>query len=210
MPRHAGTEEHVTTAPIERLPVDETASPARPSTPSGLELADLVERARHADASAWEALYRLLYPRLLAYARRQLDDERAKDAVSETMARAVAGIGRFTWKGAGFEGWMFSILRHVVLDAHRKGARARVLPAREVDDGAEVADSLLRGEEAHAVRAAFVKLRPEERELLHLRVVAGLSSEAVAQVLGKRPGAVRMSQARALERLRRLLEDGDQ
>jgi RNA polymerase sigma-70 factor, ECF subfamily len=38
-------------------------------------------------------------------------------------------------------------------------------------------------------------------------VVAGLSSEEVATVMGKRPGAVRMAQARALDRLRELLKE---
>ena len=55
--------------------------------------------------------------------------------------------------------------------------------------------------------AAFARLRPEERDLLELRVTAGLDAEEVATVLGKRPGAVRMAQARALARLRTFLEE---
>lgn len=56
------------------------------------------------------------------------------------------------------------------------------------------------------MRAAFAKLSKADRELLELRVVAGLSSEDAAAALGKKPGAVRMAQARALEKLRAHLE----
>jgi len=172
-------------------------------------VAALVERARALDGEAWEVLYRLLYPRMLGYARGRLDDDRARDAVSETMARAVSGIGRFVWRKGGFESWMFSILHNVVVDAQRRSLRTVPSSAPPVlSEPSEPSDELLATEEARAVRVAFGRLRPAEQELLRLRVVAGFSSDEVARILGKRPGAVRMAQARALARLRELLEGG--
>jgi len=56
------------------------------------------------------------------------------------------------------------------------------------------------------MRAAFALLSADERELLELRVVGGLSAEEVAAALGKRAGAVRTAQYRALAHLRRILE----
>jgi RNA polymerase sigma-70 factor (ECF subfamily) len=170
----------------------------------------LVARAREGEPAAWEALYRHLYPRLLAYAERRLDREAARDAVSEAMARAVARITRFTWNGAGFDAWVFAILRHVVIDMQRAVARRAQAGAAEPDEAPSSApdplDCLLGAEASSAVRAAFEKLCPCDREVLELRVVAGLSSDEVAAVIGKRPGTVRMAQARALDRLRELLE----
>ena len=171
----------------------------------------LVARAREGEPAAWEALYRHLYPRLLAYAERRLDREAARDAVSEAMARAIGKIGRFTWERGGFEAWLFSILRHVVVDAQRVAVRRGVTGA-EPDEAASSApgplDCLLGAEASTAVRAAFERLCAFDQELLELRVVAGLSADEVATVVGKRPGAVRMAQARALDRLRALLEPG--
>jgi RNA polymerase sigma-70 factor (ECF subfamily) len=43
--------------------------------------------------------------------------------------------------------------------------------------------------------------------LLELRVVAELSTDEVASVLGRKPGAVRMAQSRALTRLRALISE---
>jgi RNA polymerase sigma-70 factor (ECF subfamily) len=170
------------------------------------QLEDLVARAGRADPDAWEALYRRVYPGLLAYASRRLDRERARDAVAETMARAIARIDRFEWRGGGFDAWLYGILRHVVVDAHRARGRDGERRERSEPRRADPLEHVLDNEDAREVRAAFARLPADDRELLELRVVAGLSAEEVGEVLGKRAGAVRMAQSRALERLRRELE----
>ena len=170
------------------------------------QLEALVERAGRADPDAWEALYRRAYPGLMAYAARRLDRERARDAVAETMARAIARIGQFEWRGGGFDAWLYGILRHIVVDAHRARGREGVRREPAEPRRAEPLEYLVDSEDAEEVRDAFSRLRAEDRELLELRVVAGLTAEEVAEVMGKRPGAVRMAQSRALDRLRRELE----
>ena len=89
----------------------------------------------------------------------------------------------------------------------RAGARLRSVPMVHETVAAESADRLVADDEAHAVRLAFARLPDDDRELLGLRVVAHLDSETTAQILGKRPGAVRM--ARALRRLRVALDEAD-
>jgi len=175
------------------------------------DIRPLVDAAREGDAAAWEELYVCLYPRLLGYARRELDHDSARDAVSEAMVRAATALPRFSWRGAGFEAWLFRILRHVLVDVHRGSGRQRRLEARSHREvpGPEADDALIADEEARLVRSAFARLGPADQELLHLRVVAGLSAEEVGHILGKRPGAVRMAQSRSLERLRAALgEEG--
>lgn len=177
-----------------------------------VDLPQLVERARQQDPEAWEALYRRAHPRLLAYARRRLPTEdAARDAVNDCIARAVRSIGKFRGAGAGFDAWLYGILRHVVLDAQRAGRRRPLSAGAEmpepVDVGPRPDERVVADEEAARVRIAFERLAPADRELLELRVIGGLSSEEVGVVLGKRPGAVRMAQQRALDRLRVLLDE---
>lgn len=163
------------------------------------------------DDGDWETLYKRVYPRLFAYALRRLDADAARDAVAETMTRAVASASRYRSTGLGVDAWLFGICRHVVLDAQRAAGRARARaasgyglpPVSAVDETPSGLDRLLSAEEAAAMRAAFARLSDADRELLELRVVMGLSAEEVASVLGRRPGAVRMAQSRALARLRR-------
>jgi len=174
------------------------------------ELRIVVSRAAAGDADAWEALYRRAYPRLFAYTRRRLrSDHEADDAVSETMLRALHRIAAFTWKGAGFDAWLYGIARNVVLGAHRHSGRvfSSADPEETETTSAGPLEELLGRERCADVRSAFGRLSPEDQEVLELRVVAGLSADGAGEVLGRRPGAVRMAQSRALGRFRGFFEE---
>ena len=169
----------------------------------------LVQRARRGDQEAWAALYTSVYARLVAFAHRRLGNaELARDAVSETMTRAVTKIDAYVGTDEGFAPWLFGICRHVVVDLQRQTYRPLPpgLLRSDVDDPGP-AEVVLDSEEQAQVRAAFARLDPDERELLELRVVGGMSSAEVATALGKNPGTVRMAQMRALGRLRTFLEE---
>lgn len=169
---------------------------------------ELVDRAKQGDHRAWEQLYRNVYPRLRSYAAARVGAHGAEDVVSETMARAVAGIDRYQWRPGGFDPWLFGIARRVAADHHRAAARARRsgrgAPSEVVD--ADPGERLELLDEHAATRAAFSRLPASDREILELRVIARLTAEQTAAALGKRPGAVRTAQSRALARLRGIIE----
>lgn len=167
---------------------------------------------RGGDELVWEDVYRRAYPKLFAYSRRRLaNDHEADDVVAEVMARAIAGGDRYQHGATGVDGWLFGICHNVLRERWRsqqRDARWEDLGpslVSLVDDGP--LEQVLHHEERCRLVAAFARLEPDERDLLELRVAAGLGAEAVADVLGKRPGAVRMAQARALTRLRTFLEE---
>jgi RNA polymerase sigma-70 factor (ECF subfamily) len=170
----------------------------------------LVEAARAGDAGAWERLYRRIYPRLRAYVAARVDQSEVEDMVNETMTRAVAGVGKFRWEPSGFDAWIFGIARNVTVDHYRAAGRRRRVSLGEERSGAipQPGDALQLTEEHAEVRAAFALLPKPDRELLELRVIAGLSAEDVARAMGKQEGAVRTAQSRALARLRVLLAGG--
>ena len=169
----------------------------------------LVARAAGQDPDAWEELYRRSYRRLFGFARRRLpDDLAAEDAVSETMTRALDSIGRFTWQGGGFDAWLYGILRNVVHEAGRRAngtGTSDHRTGRPRDPGPE--EHAIADEQRDAMRDAFDRLGADDREVLELRIHGGLSSEEVGRLLGKQPGTVRMAQARALDRLRTIMEE---
>lgn len=171
-------------------------------------LDDLLARARGGSPDAWEAIYLATRPQLFRYARlRLVSDDQAEDAVSETVARAIAGVHRFP-AGVRPMAWLTGICRNVVHEAHRAGTRHRTAPPeRSTPAPAGPAERALEALEAEQLRECFEHLDEDERELLALRVLAGLDAESVAQVVGKRAGAVRMAQSRALARLRGCMEE---
>ncbi len=178
--------------------------PGRP-TEDDADLRALVGRAVRADQDAWEHLYRRSYSRLYAYARRRLtSDTAADDAVSETMLRALDRAHTFTWQGAGFDAWLYGILRNVVLESNRQGGRSRAIgeTADLAAGDADPLEAVVQRDRQTEVRTAFGRLSQDDQDLLELRVVAGLSAEGVAEITDRSAGAVRMAQSRALGRLR--------
>ena len=163
------------------------------------------------DSDAWESLYVLTRPTLWRFARNRLaTSDQAEDAVSETLVRAMSAISRYQTRGQsrGHEGpgaliaWLVGIERNVINEMYRAGNRLRAVPDPVETPAPDSVDRVVADDEARALRAAFAELPSDDQELLGLRVVARLDAETTARVLGKRPGAVRMAQARALGRLR--------
>ena len=147
---------------------------------------------------------------------RRVGMEHADDAVSETMTRAVASIGRFQWGEAGFDGWVFGIARHVSVDHHRRLDRVRryrhvgrLFPGGKFDGSEPVDHDLVVGDDQALIRQLFATDPGRARGARVARVIAGLSAEQVGEVLGRKPGAVRTAQSRALTHLRELMEEYD-
>jgi RNA polymerase sigma-70 factor (ECF subfamily) len=163
-----------------------------------------VSQLRARDVGVWEALFERMYPRMLAYARRRVDsDDDARDAVSETFTRMVQSLDRLNATNVSPEAWCFGILHHVVVDQQRSAyRRRRPLPVEASASAPEPLERVVLDIDHQGIRAAFARLAPHDRDVLELRVVAGLTADEVAEVLSMRPGAVRMAQSRALERLR--------
>jgi RNA polymerase sigma-70 factor (ECF subfamily) len=173
----------------------------------------LVDRALHGEPEAWTTLYARLRPRLFGLCLRRLGNrEDAEDAVAETMLRAVRGANQFRWRGAGFDAWVFKICSNVIVDMSRSRARQVAVAAKGEGPTAPVVvdERVVLADEHAAVRRALDRLAVDDRELLELRVVAGLSSDEAAFVLKRRPGAVRVAQSRALTRLRTYLAEENQ
>ncbi|WP_442814621.1 RNA polymerase sigma factor [Streptomyces sp. NBC_01198] len=164
-----------------------------------------VTRARDGDEAAFGVVYRALQPMLLGYVRGLVGDD-ADDVAAEAWHDIVRDLAAFHGDGAAFRGWAATIARHRALDHLRRiGSRPRTTALDAVaaepaasPDSAGVALENLSTARALAMIAA---LPPDQAEAVLLRVVIGLSGPAAAEVLGRRPGAVRTAAHRGLRRL---------
>jgi RNA polymerase sigma-70 factor (ECF subfamily) len=157
-----------------------------------------------ADRRAFAALYHRYVDPIYRYCDRCLGDrEAAEDATSLIFTKALAALPRA--RDEAFRSWLFTIAHNVIVDAQR--ARVSTWPlteAVEIEDRAPDRSPeahALAGDDARTIRALLIQLSPDQRELLELRL-AGLTDAEIAGVLGRSHGAVRMSQHRAITRLR--------
>jgi RNA polymerase sigma-70 factor (ECF subfamily) len=133
---------------------------------------------------------------------------------SETFETVCRNLGSYR-AGTDFEAWLFTIAHRRVADHFRRRYRRQEVALAEAMPGGEeharpgaVAavtgpeEALLAAERRAEVAGAFRRLRPDQREVLALRVLGGLSAAQAGEVLGKSEGAVRVAQHRALQSLR--------
>ena len=171
----------------------------------------LVRRARAGDHDALGELYDRFRDRVARFATGRLGDaEKAEDVTSETFEAMLRGLRGYR-PGTDFEAWLFTIAHRRVADHFRRQARRRELrldeaaagslpPAGGSAGGPE--EAVLAAERRAEVAVAFRRLRPDQQEVLALRVLGGLLAAQVGEVVGKSEGAVRVAQHRALLDLR--------
>jgi RNA polymerase sigma-70 factor (ECF subfamily) len=171
-------------------------------------LEDALRRAKAGDESGFAELWRALHPPLLRYLRVRSRTS-YEDVAAETWFQVVRDLSSFIGNADGFRAWLFTVARHRAVDAARAAAARPAVLVPDIDDAgrhptspsADV-DAL---EHISTERAlALVKTLPaEQAEMVMLRVVAGLDVPVVARIVGKSPGAVRVSVHRGLRALAR-------
>jgi RNA polymerase sigma factor (sigma-70 family) len=166
--------------------------------------------ARRGDAEAWSELYQDVAPLVVGYLRTQrLRDP--EDVAGEVLLELVRGFERFEGDARGFRSWVLAIAHHRLLDARRREHRRPRLVAAETHDEAAADD--VEAESLSSVALAELgpalgSLTDDQRTVLLLRVVGDRSIAEVADLLGKRPSAVKQLQRRAAGALRRALDTG--
>ena len=166
---------------------------------------EALARARDGDERAFALLWRDLNPALLRYLR-VLAPGSAEDTTAEVWVDVCRGLGRFRGPESSFRAWVFTVARMRAVDAGRQAARRPVrpvppelLPDRPGPD--DTAEAAVEAQATHDALALIATLPPAQAEVVMLREIAGLDAVQVAEIVGKRPGAVRVLAHRGLRRL---------
>jgi len=183
---------------------------------SSLQKADdteLIAGAAKGDREAFGALYeRYVFKvfRHVYYLTSNLHT--AEDLTAQTFLKALEAIHRYEMRGVPFLAWLLRIAYNLTVN-HRK-VRANGNGTAPLPDAVEVQGTPYSPEASCEAKADGERvwqevrtLRGDQRQVIVMRFVDGLSYSDVAKVLDKSVGAVRVIQYRALCALRRRLED---
>jgi RNA polymerase sigma-70 factor (ECF subfamily) len=184
-------------------------------TTPDLELGAIVAAAVDGDHEATGRLLAHLRPLVVRYCRARFSGQErsygsADDVAQEVCFAILKSLPSYRDQGRPFLAFVYGIAQHKVADAHRVSARNRAEPVADLPESAAPRDagpeqSMLRVELNERMSRLLEKLPEKQREIVLLRVVVGLSSEETAEAVGSTPGAVRVSQHRALARMRQEL-----
>jgi RNA polymerase sigma-70 factor, ECF subfamily len=169
-----------------------------------------VDTARQGDEAAFRTVYRCVHPRLLGYVRTLVGEADAEDVTSEAWLQIARDLDRFHGDADRFRGWTATIARNRALDHIRRTGRRPLSGGDEnvlltLPDRADTADQALEAVATGRAMRLISQLPVDQAEAVVLRAVVGLDAKGAADVLGKRPGAVRTAAHRGLRRLAELL-----
>lgn len=165
--------------------------------------------AQAGDGRAFEDLYSSMHRRVYAFVEvRGASDPEA--LVSDVFMKVFTNISAFVGTETQYSAWVFKIARNQLIDESRRRSRRVGESTLTPDHDPVAADDVEMGGLAHLgddwVRTQLTVLTQEQRDVVVLRVVSGLTIEEVAEVLDKRVGAIKALQRRAFRTLARNLE----
>jgi RNA polymerase sigma-70 factor (ECF subfamily) len=159
------------------------------------------------DEGAFCAAYQEFSPAVLSYLRaRDVEDPEAM--TQEVFLALYPQLGRVRGGPKGVKNLVFSIAHARYVDEHRHRIKAPLTTGYDPEADPRRAESaeeqVLAAESSANVQAMLDTLQQDQQEVLTLRIVADLSLETTAEIMGKSPGAIKQLQRRALCRLRKL------
>jgi RNA polymerase sigma-70 factor (ECF subfamily) len=161
-----------------------------------VDLSTTLDAARAGDDLAFADIYRDLQPRLLRYASGLVGTD-AEDITAEAWLQIARDVRGFEGAYDAFRGWAVRIVRNRALDHIRARGRRPADPTdlQWVLDRADADDAWTMTAERISTREAIAliaSLPRDQAEAVLLRT---------AEILGKRPGALRIAAHRGLKTL---------
>lgn len=163
-----------------------------------------VRHAKEGDSEALHFLYVRYAGDLLRYVGSIIQDpHESEDIVHNVFAKLMTSIAKYEQKDVPFTAWILRVARNAALD-HLRARRA--IPTEEVRlaDMGRTETSIERGRD---LRQALDKLPDDQREVLVLRHVVGLSPGEIAEALGKTESSIHGLHHRGRRRLQANLVD---
>jgi RNA polymerase sigma-70 factor, ECF subfamily len=184
-------------------------------SPHPQDLADLLQKARAGDVSAFrEVIVRHQRPVFITALRLLGSLELAQDAAQEVFLRLHKYLHRYD-SAKKFSPWLYQMTVNVCRDLNRHRARESMLSLEELlqnGELAEVADStglesaMGRAEERRILAAALKTLPEKEREAVVLRDIQGLPTKQVARILRSSEATVRSQVSSARVKIKKFVE----
>ncbi|WP_207225850.1 sigma-70 family RNA polymerase sigma factor [Blastococcus saxobsidens] len=192
---------------------EEIAAVEEHTASGGVDVWGLVRQAQAGDAEAFGRLYDHYVTLVHRYVYHRVGDRAtAEDVTSETFVRALRRIDSLSFQGRDVGAWLVTIARNIIRDQVKSSrfrleiSTADMRDADRATDGPE--DAVLQHLTNEQLLACVRQLGSEQQECIVLRFLHGLSVSETAEIMGKKDGAIKALQHRAVRRLAGLLPEG--
>ena len=190
-----------------KLREEEIERRVEPENSSDDDVEKLVRQAIEGNADAFGELYTLFVDKIYRYIFHHVYEKTtAEDITAEVFLKAWRSLSSCEGRENTFSPWLYRIAHNQMVDEIRKKQRR---PSVELEN-AENVISYGRSSEEYANRQELLelidKLPPNHKQVIILKFIEGLSNSEIAEITGKREGAIRAIQMRALAKLKKELD----
>jgi len=167
----------------------------------------LIFDATRGDQAALAVIYDTYARRVYRYFSSRVGNAAdAEDLCAQTFLAILEALPRYQHRDR-FTAWVFKIARYKAMDHYRRRRPTAAIDETLIDPQAgRLLEKVIDSETTQGLRGLFESLTEDERELLRLRFVVGLSFVDMGALLGRKQDAVRKSVQRILTRLHSQME----
>ena len=170
------------------------------------EIAELVKNAVCGDVNAYGELYKTCLDRIYRYVFWQVGNAmQAEDITEEVFIKAWKAIGSCRGKEHTFVSWLYRVAHNHIVDTLRKHKSDLPLDDNNtsiIADVEHIAESSLQLQE---IQKAISTLPEQQRQVILLKFFNEADNNEIEHIMGKKQGAIRALQMRALISLRQRL-----
>jgi RNA polymerase sigma-70 factor, ECF subfamily len=164
-----------------------------------------VARAKEGDREALQYLYVTYSHNIYGYVRSIVhDDHEAEDVTQHVFAKLMTAVVKYDDRGVPFFAWLLRLARNLAVDHLRAN---RLTPTETVLD--PDASSLVGLDHTETVRVALAALPEDQREVVVLRHVVGLTPGEIADRMGRSESSIHGLHHRGRRAMQRELEQLD-
>jgi len=173
------------------------------------EITGLVKKALDGDIEAYGQIYAVYLDRIYRYVFYQIRDEmKAQDITQEVFVKAWHSLRACRGKEHLFNAWLYRIAHNHPIDIIRRNRREVPLENTVLDAPGDTVQDAEAASTRQEVLKTVAGLSEPQKQIVLLKFIEGYDNEEIQKITGKRPGAIRAIQMRALKTLRQRLGGG--
>ncbi len=173
----------------------------------------LLNKIQQFDTQALTEIYDSFAPRIYGYVYRRTGHvETAQEITAETFHRLLVALKNKSGPTDNLSAWLYRVAHNLIVDDYRKQPLQEILELDEENLASPNPDQEMgiQRQRAEQTRVALLQLTAQQQEVIALRFLEGCSLQETAQIMQRDVGAVKALQHRALNSLRRLIEETEE
>lgn len=174
------------------------------------EINILVQKAQMGDTEAFAKLYDIFIQPVYRYVYYKVRKDDALDLTESVFLKVWEHLKSYSKLKGAFSSWVFKIAHNVVVDHYRLQREHVDIDAIDLPDENRESDPKFITENRlnqDLLRQALSKLKKKYQDVLVLRYINGLEHREIARIMRRSEGSLRILKFRALQSLKKIMED---